>query len=243
MSSIDISSYFDSRVSFYGYTFDYKSNKLHTVNTTDQGSDLWGPPIYTFSFNTDKASGYRTENLAGYVDPFWPTVPPDENGEYPPAPIYWDLVLSDSTEFVWSNNRLISFKNHIGKLNFSYVNGDLASINPESPSSFELMGATTYTYDNKNYWGKNIKNKDILMLILSSILHPIDSNPSKICIKKKDSYDVEILETFDYKGKFNEDGYPTEICETRSGIRFNTHEAFKNKITYKIKYKTIPQLN
>ncbi|MOA04751.1 hypothetical protein D3C78_1243220 [compost metagenome] len=217
---------------------------MHTVGSEGDWIGLSGPSVFTFTFNGDKASGYRSEHWAGYEDPFWPTVPPDENGEYPPAPVYWQLELYDSTTVAWSNSKLASFKNSNGKLTFNYTNDLLTSIQPETGSSFERqIGTITYSYENKNYWAKHIRNKDVLMLLFNRVFHPLEQNPTKICVKGKDNYDTEILETYEYKSKYNEDGYPIEICETHSGIRHNTHEPFKVNTTYLIRYKTIPQLN
>ncbi|AFD08649.1 hypothetical protein [Solitalea canadensis] len=244
LASISENYYFPSGQSNDTHHFTYQNNKLHTVGREGEYIELSGPSVHKFNFNGDKASGYETGHWADYVDPFWPTMPPDENGEYPPAPIYWDVEFSDGiTTIAWSNNKLAFLQNQYGKLTFNYDNELLTSIQPESGSSFEMQfGTKTYTYENKSYWAKNIKNKDVLILLFR-IFDPVEQNPTKICVKWRGNNNTEVLGTNDYTSTYNEDGYPIEICETYSGVRYNTNEPITINTTYKIKYITIPQSN
>ncbi|MND38249.1 hypothetical protein D3C80_289500 [compost metagenome] len=161
----------------------------------------------------------------------------------------WDNQNTPSSDgtwtFTWNGNKLSSsFYNFLGKLLFEYDQDTIKSVKTEKTPGYEWAYETSwgdryYTSNGKNYWAKNINNKEILQYRVPFMAIPSEFDITKVVAiidNTHPSTPPQRTEVYQYDNKYNDACYPIEINETHTG-----RDDFPwIKQTIKIKYKKVP---
>ena len=211
------------------WKFNYKNGFISEIIQSYDDSNS-GPDKITVQYtNSNLLTEVDFLSLHCYEDPYWPSDDPHTVCEYESSLKY---------QFIWGNGKLKTYKRGSDLFNITYENNLLTSIERYPKINYYGDTRRLYYLTDKNYWAKDIKNKELLFTLSLGIL-PIEKDLTKIIASfvKQDGSIIE--EPAVFVSKYNNDGYPVEIKVSATIFNIDDNTTNTNTYTRKITYKKI----
>lgn len=218
------------------YTYSNGQLKKAQLKWEPRQNQLVGETFWTYHYNNNICTGYDIIQWVGTPDP---NSEPDENGQYPESSITWKEVVVNRYAFEWDNNRITSVTDTEGVYRYTYDEYNLKAAKETENTIPTYYSNFYYTHNDKNYFAKDVRNKELSMPVGFSpfgIAHSYKNDIIRIDWARGHISDPPFNnEYYVFKNKYNAAGYPIEIDQTYHGISDNGpyQRHSKSFITYK----------
>lgn len=197
--------------------FEYYEGLLYGIVKENSDGEGW-----SFSYNNGKISSISRVEWQNVPNPDYYGVPPCEN-----CPQFIDELRSViETTIKWKGNQIDYLENE-GEIDYQY-NSECQLYKIISDGSSQ-----TFSYSPKNYWAKDIKNKEILSILFPYLFTPTCHDINKIDYITNSPF-PNYYRFSQYSNIYNNDDYPEIINYKHVQPYWNITDSYSIEVIYSI---------